>query len=121
MYILSEELARYLNLRISLSVKIYDSSQIQSSHALVQSSHTLVGVSISRGICKPGVFLDGDTNTVLHNGKAERIRLHGIDCPEKRQAFGRLAWQFTSNLVFGKTVTMRDHGRDRSGAPLVVG
>ncbi len=29
---------------------------------------------------------DGDTVTVLHNGKGERIRLHGIDCPEKRQA-----------------------------------
>ncbi len=29
---------------------------------------------------------DGDTITVLHNGKAERIRLHGIDGPEKRQA-----------------------------------
>ncbi len=31
---------------------------------------------------------DGDTITVLHDGKGERIRLHGIDCPEKRQAFG---------------------------------
>ena len=26
---------------------------------------------------------DGDTITVLHSGKGERIRLHGIDCPEK--------------------------------------
>ncbi len=33
---------------------------------------------------------DGDTITVLHNGIGERIRLHGIDCPEKRQAFGNL-------------------------------
>ena len=29
---------------------------------------------------------DGDTITVLHDGKGERIRLHGIDSPEKRQA-----------------------------------
>ena len=64
---------------------------------------------------------DSDTITALHNSLGERIRLNGIDCPEKRQGFGRLAWQFTSNLIFGKTVTMRDHGRDRSGAPLVVG
>ncbi len=28
---------------------------------------------------------DGDTITVMHKGKGERIRLHGIDCPEKRQ------------------------------------
>ncbi|MEE8493475.1 MAG: hypothetical protein V3S25_05475, partial [Nitrospirales bacterium] len=32
---------------------------------------------------------DGDTITVLHSGKGERIRLHGIDCPEKPRAFGR--------------------------------
>ena len=49
---------------------------------------------------------DGDTITVLHNGKGERIRLHGIDCPEKRQAFGNRAKQFTSTLVFGKAVTV---------------
>ena len=30
---------------------------------------------------------DGDTITVLHNGKGERIRLHGIDSREKRQPF----------------------------------
>ncbi len=42
---------------------------------------------------------DGDTITVLHNGKGERIRLHGIDCPEKRQAFGKRAKQVTSDLV----------------------
>ncbi len=41
---------------------------------------------------------DGDTITVLHSGKPERIRLHGIDCPEKRQAFGNRAKQFTSTL-----------------------
>jgi endonuclease YncB( thermonuclease family) len=30
--------------------------------------------------------LDGDTIEVLHNTRAERIRLNGIDCPEKGQA-----------------------------------
>ncbi len=49
---------------------------------------------------------DGDTITVLHNGKGERIRLHGIDCPEKRQAFGKRAKQFTSNLVFSLPVAV---------------
>ncbi len=58
---------------------------------------------------------DGDTITVLHNGKGERIRLHGIDCPEKRQAFGKRAKQFTSKLVFGKTVTVQVVDRDRYG------
>ncbi len=58
---------------------------------------------------------DGDTITVMHNGVGERIRLNGIDCPEKRQAFGNRAKQFASALVFGKTVTVQDHGRDRYG------
>ena len=33
--------------------------------------------------------IDGDTIDVLHNGQSERIRLNGIDCPEKGQAFGK--------------------------------
>ena len=32
--------------------------------------------------------LDGDTLEVLHNQYPERIRLSGIDCPEKGQAYG---------------------------------
>ena len=31
--------------------------------------------------------LDGDTIEVLHNNRPERIRLSGIDCPEKGQAY----------------------------------
>ena len=31
--------------------------------------------------------LDGDTIEVLHNHRPERIRLSGIDCPEKGQAY----------------------------------
>ena len=58
---------------------------------------------------------DGDTITVMHNGKGERIRLHGIDCPEKRQAFGKKAKQFTSELVFGKTITVTVLDVDRYG------
>ncbi len=63
---------------------------------------------------------DGDTITVLHKGKGERIRLHGIDCPEKRQAFGNRAKQFTSNLVFAKTVTVQGVDRDRYGRTVGV-
>jgi endonuclease YncB( thermonuclease family) len=35
--------------------------------------------------------LDGDTLEVLHNRHPERIRLSGIDCPEKDQAYGTRA------------------------------
>lgn len=57
--------------------------------------------------------LDGDTVDVLHKRHAERIRLHGIDCPEKGQAFGTVAKLATSALVFGRPVTVKPHTTDR--------
>jgi endonuclease YncB( thermonuclease family) len=57
--------------------------------------------------------LDGDTIEVLHEKKPERIRLYGIDCPEKWQAFGQKAKQATSSLVFRKDVRVETHGRDK--------
>ena len=35
---------------------------------------------------QPGPMNNGDTIGVLHTNRPERIRLNGIDCPEKRQA-----------------------------------
>jgi len=34
---------------------------------------------------------DGDTIKVLHDGKEKKIRLYGIDTPEKGQDFGQKA------------------------------
>ena len=59
--------------------------------------------------------LDGDTIDVLHDRQPERIRLSGIDCPEKSQAFGKKAKQFTSTLIFGKDVTIQVLSKDRHG------
>lgn len=58
---------------------------------------------------------DGDTISVTRDGKAEKVRLAFIDCPEKRQAFGQRAKQFTSDMVFGKTVTVKIGSKDRYG------
>ena len=57
--------------------------------------------------------IDGDTIEVLNGHHAERIRLSGIDCPEKGQAFGKRAKQAASELVFGREVTIQTHGKDR--------
>ena len=56
---------------------------------------------------------DGDTIRVMHNGFSERIRLWGIDCPESKQAFGTRAKQFTGDLAFGQTVTVKVRDIDR--------
>jgi micrococcal nuclease len=47
---------------------------------------------------------DGDTITVLEDRAQHRIRLYGIDAPERRQDFSDRAKQFVSGLVFGKQV-----------------
>jgi len=56
---------------------------------------------------------DGDTITVLHNGQPEKIRLWGIDCPEKNQDFWTKAKQITSILVFAKMVEVDPVTTDR--------
>ncbi len=63
---------------------------------------------------------DGDTIKVMHNGMAEKIRLYGIDSPEKGQAYGTKAKQFTSEMVFGKDVTVKTHGLDKYGRTIGV-
>jgi endonuclease YncB( thermonuclease family) len=56
---------------------------------------------------------DGDTITVLHNGAPEKIRLFGIDAPEKQQPFGDVAKRYASTRAFGKVVGVRVIGLDR--------
>lgn len=59
---------------------------------------------------------DGDTITVLTPDRQQaRIRLAGVDAPEKKQAFGQRAKDFISSLVAGKVVTVRVEKIDRYG------
>jgi micrococcal nuclease len=62
--------------------------------------------------------LDGDTIEVLHNRHPERIRLSGIDCPEKGQPYGHKAKQAVSALVFARDVILQTHGQDKYGRTL---
>ena len=58
---------------------------------------------------------DGDTIKVMHDGKAEKIRLYGIDCPEKAQSYGKKAKWFASDLVYKKIVEVKPTAKDRYG------
>jgi endonuclease YncB( thermonuclease family) len=59
---------------------------------------------------------DGDTITVLDANKVQhKIRLSGIDAPEKAQPFGDKAKQSLSDLVFGKPVSVETDKTDRYG------
>lgn len=75
---------------------------ILSLHLIAQ---TLTGKVIS--------IKDGDTIEMLVDNKPVRIRLRGIDCPEKKQPFGNNARQFTSDLCFGKIVKAEQLSKDR--------
>lgn len=62
---------------------------------------------------------DGDTITVLDHYKVQhRVRLTGIDAPERKQAFGSRSRQSLSKLVFSKTVTVKTNKPDRYGRVL---
>jgi endonuclease YncB( thermonuclease family) len=64
---------------------------------------------------------DGDTIEVLFNEVPIIIRLEHIDCPERKQPYGKKAKQFVSNLVFGKTVRILSKGKkDRWGRLIAV-
>ncbi len=58
---------------------------------------------------------DGDTIKVMHNGKEEKIRLYGIDTPEKGQDFGQKAQDLTSSLIAGRIVEVEQKDVDRYG------
>lgn len=64
---------------------------------------------------------DGDTITVLAPGNHQiKVRLYGIDCPEKKQAFGQRARQFTAQRVAGKNVRVEIMDHDRYGRTVGV-
>lgn len=57
---------------------------------------------------------DGDTITVLDDQRTQhKIRLAGIDAPEKAQAFGQRSKEALSALVFGRRVTVETGKQDR--------
>ena len=59
---------------------------------------------------------DGDTITVLDAGKAQhRVRLAGIDAPERGQPGGQRSKESLSALVFDQPVRVESSKRDRFG------
>jgi micrococcal nuclease len=59
---------------------------------------------------------DGDTITVLdENKKQNKVRLNGIDAPEKKQAFGAKSKVRLGELVAGKDVVVEWKEKDKYG------
>ncbi len=58
---------------------------------------------------------DGDSITVLENNTQYKIRLQGIDAPERKQAFGNASRKHLASLVAGKEVKIEYQNYDRYG------
>ena len=59
-------------------------------------------------------IMDGDTFKLLTaDSTLVKVRLANIDCPEKKQPFSAKAKEFTSDAIFGKTVTISILKTDR--------
>jgi endonuclease YncB( thermonuclease family) len=62
---------------------------------------------------------DGDTVRVLDAANVQhKVRLDGIDAPERGQPFGTVARDRLASLVMGKAVTVHSDGRDKWGRTL---
>jgi endonuclease YncB( thermonuclease family) len=77
----------------------------------------LLAASLARAELLQGkvvAIADGDTLTVLDAAKNQhKIRLSGIDAPEKRQPFGSRSKENLSRLAFDKEVMVDWQKRDR--------
>ncbi|MBO5563729.1 MAG: thermonuclease family protein [Bacteroidales bacterium] len=59
---------------------------------------------------------DGDTFTCINDDNLQlKIRINGIDAPEKRQAFGNKSKEFLSSLIFGKKISIDVQSKDGYG------
>lgn len=65
---------------------------------------------------------DGDTATVLLNGKTTiKVRLAQIDAPERKQAFGAKSAQSLAKMIFGKRVEVEGDLRIKDRYGRVIG
>ncbi len=77
------------------------------SVSIAASADTLTGIVVK--------VADGDSITVLDNNIEHKIRLQGIDAPERKQAFGNASRKHLASPVAGKEVTVKWVKRDRYG------
>jgi len=71
-------------------------------------AHKVIGIS------------DGDTMTLLVEGKPLKIRLANIDAPEKKQAFGQKSKESLSDICWNKDATYEAQTVDRYGRTVAV-
>lgn len=57
--------------------------------------------------------IDGDTFDMMQGGKKIRVRMFGIDAPERKQDYYQKSKEALSSMIFQKRVRLKSKGRDR--------
>lgn len=72
-------------------------------------------VSTNRAEISVVRVIDGDTFVAETNGVEFRVRLYGVNCPERGEPGGAEATAFTEAAITNGGVVVEFHGRDRYG------
>jgi endonuclease YncB( thermonuclease family) len=80
---------------------------------LVFAAHGVLGETLQGKVVR---IVDGDTLTILDAARVQhKIRLAGIDAPERQQAFYEASRQNLGRPAFAKAITVEWNKRDRYG------
>lgn len=59
--------------------------------------------------------IDGDSFVITQEGQEVKIRLYGVDCPELRQSYGKMAKIYAESFLIGQEVIMEIIDKDKYG------
>jgi endonuclease YncB( thermonuclease family) len=83
--------------------------------AFAQASHPQIDGRVVK-------IVDGDTYDLLTSGnKVLRIRMNGIDAPEKGQAYSQKSKEYLGQLCFKQTICVQWYSKDRNGRYIADG
>lgn len=100
-----------------ISISVLNILCESSTRKKIENSH-----SQNSNIGKVVGIIDGDTYDILLDGhKTVRIRMEGIDAPEKGMPFYKRAKRHLSDLCFGKNVRVEIKDTDKYGRMVAFG
>ncbi len=102
----------------SFPVTVHSRISRRGIHALIVAVITVGGTPAAAEVVIGNVTRvhDGDTLTVLYDGRPTQVRLADIDAPELGQPFGRRSRDFLTAMCLHATATVEERARDRYAA-----
>lgn len=105
---------RHVAITKRIDANIWDNRQMAKLLSCILLFVLAATVSATDYIGRVVAISDGDTLTVLDaESRQHKVRLQGIDAPEKKQPYGQVSKQYLANLVFQRSVVVETHKLDR--------